>query len=82
MSTKTYPGDRLVRVGGIVFAIGALATIATVAPLFLGTSRFPTAAYLVCMLMPVGFAIAIAGLVRSVLGQRRALAEAAAAQRG
>ncbi|PAX86868.1 hypothetical protein CLM82_28125 [Streptomyces albidoflavus] len=31
------PGDRLVKTGGIVFIIGALATLVTVAPLFLGS---------------------------------------------
>jgi hypothetical protein len=58
-------GDRLVRVGAIVFFIGALATLVTVAPLFLGTDPFPSIAYAVCMLMGVGFLIAAAGVVRS-----------------
>ncbi|MGW5275050.1 hypothetical protein ACWEQP_21260 [Streptomyces sp. NPDC004044] len=58
-------GDRLVRVGAIVFFIGALATLVTVAPLFLGTDPFPSLAYAVCMLMGVGFLIAAAGVVRS-----------------
>jgi hypothetical protein len=58
-------GDLLVRSGGIVFLIGALATVVTVAPLFLGTEPFPAPAYFVCMLMGVGFAMAAAGLVRS-----------------
>src|SRR5690606_36537786 len=35
-------GDGLVRAGGIVFIVGAVATLVTVAPLFLGTSPFPT----------------------------------------
>lgn len=58
-------GDRLVRVGAIVFFIGALATLVTVAPLFLGTDPFPSFAYALCMLMGVGFLIAAAGVVRS-----------------
>ncbi|KLI96075.1 hypothetical protein ACWHAO_16835 [Streptomyces albidoflavus] len=65
------PGDRLVKTGGIVFIIGALATLVTVAPLFLGSDPFPTAAYLVSMLMGVGFLIAGAGLVRQISAQRR-----------
>ncbi|MDQ1010036.1 hypothetical protein ACWD0A_09295 [Streptomyces sp. NPDC002867] len=65
------PGDVLVRVGGIVFVVGAVATLVTVAPLFLGTEPFPTVAYAVSMLMGVGFLIAAAGVLRSVAAQRR-----------
>ncbi|MFI6686166.1 hypothetical protein [Streptomyces sp. NPDC050485] len=80
MSTETQakadhdapgPGDRLVRVGAVVFFVGALATLVTVAPLFLHTAPFPSFAYLVCMLMGVGFLIAGAGVLRSIADQRR-----------
>jgi hypothetical protein len=70
----TAPGDRLVRLGVIVFGVGAVATLVTVAPLFLGLHPLPSAAYFVCMLMGVGFALAAAGLLRSVAAQRRAAA--------
>ncbi|RYJ30775.1 membrane protein [Streptomyces sp. L-9-10] len=65
------PGDGLVRIGAIVFIVGALATLITVAPLFLGTEPFPSLAYAVCMLMGVGFLIAGAGVLRSIAAQRR-----------
>ncbi|MDT0343253.1 hypothetical protein [Streptomyces litchfieldiae] len=65
------PGDVLVRVGAVVFGVGALATMVTVIPLFIGADPLPTAAYVVSMLMGVGFAIAAAGLLRSVAHQRR-----------
>ncbi|MFE3514554.1 hypothetical protein [Streptomyces sp. NPDC059166] len=65
-TTPSGSGDRLVQVGAVVFFIGALATLVTVAPLFLGTDPFPPVAYAVCMLMGVGFLIAGAGVVRSV----------------
>ncbi|GAA2483687.1 hypothetical protein [Streptomyces gobitricini] len=65
------PGDGLVRAGGIVFIVGAVATLVTVAPLFLGTDPFPPIAYAVCMLMGVGFVIAAAGVLRSIAAQRR-----------
>nr|WP_202467048.1 hypothetical protein [Streptomyces sp. SID8378] len=55
----------MVQVGAIVFFVGALATLVTVAPLFLGTDPFPPVAYGVCMLMGVGFLIAGVGVVRS-----------------
>ncbi|MDK1472511.1 hypothetical protein QNO07_03560 [Streptomyces sp. 549] len=67
----------LVRVGGIVFAVGALATLVTFAPMFLGTERFPPIAYFVCMLMGLGFALAAAGLLRSAAEQRRQAGDAA-----
>nr|WP_179817310.1 hypothetical protein [Allostreptomyces psammosilenae] len=59
------PGDWLVRAGAVCFLVGAVATLATVTPLFLGADPLPTAAYLTSMLMPVGFALGLAGLVRS-----------------
>ncbi|MFD3519364.1 hypothetical protein [Streptomyces sp. NPDC058653] len=65
------PGDRLVRIGALVFIAGAVATLVTVAPLFLGTDPFPTVAYALSMLMAVGFVIAGAGLFRSIAAQRR-----------
>ncbi|WP_103508853.1 hypothetical protein [Streptomyces sp. SM13] len=64
-TTPSGAGDRLVQVGAIVFFVGALATLVTVAPLFLGTDPFSPVAYAVCMLMGVGFLIAGAGVVRS-----------------
>ncbi|MEV4428431.1 hypothetical protein ACN9M0_20725 [Streptomyces sp. R-07] len=73
------PGDGLVKAGVIVFAIGAVATLVTVAPLFLGTDPFPTVAYLVSMLMGVGFLVAAAGVLRSVAAQRRQARQVSAA---
>lgn len=81
------PGDGLVRAGAIVFFVGAVATLVTVAPLFLGSDPFPSIAYAVCMLMGVGFLIAAAGVVRGITVQRRqaraatAAADTAAGQR-
>ncbi|MEU7034862.1 hypothetical protein [Streptomyces sp. NPDC046237] len=70
-SDDSAPGDGLVRAGAIVFIIGAVATLVTVAPLFLGTDPFPPIAYAVCMLMGVGFLVAGAGVLRSIGAQRR-----------
>ncbi|MFG2194602.1 hypothetical protein [Streptomyces sp. NPDC048639] len=71
------PGDRLVRIGVIVFVVGAVATMATVTPLFLGAEPLPSAAYFVSMLMGAGFAVAAAGVLRSVAAQRRQARDAA-----
>ncbi|AYV28399.1 hypothetical protein HET69_09420 [Streptomyces sp. CJ_13] len=69
---EARPGDALVRAGGIVFIVGAVATLATMAPLFLDVDPFPAYAWAVCMLMGVGFAISAAGVLRSASAQRRA----------
>ena len=73
--TRT-PGDLLVRTGAIVFVIGAVATLITITPLFIGSRPLPTVAYLVCMLMGVGFALALGGLLRSARAQRRRIRDA------
>lgn len=66
VSTPTSgAGDRLVRIGAIVFFVGVLSTVATMAPLFLGTDPLPSIAWSLCMLMGVGFLIAAAGVIRS-----------------
>ncbi|MFB6839405.1 hypothetical protein [Streptomyces sp. NPDC056361] len=72
------PGDGLVKAGVVLFAIGAVATLVTVAPLFLGSDPFPTVAYTVSMLMGVGFAVAAAGVLRSIAAQRRQARESSA----
>jgi hypothetical protein len=70
-TNSTAPGDRLIRAGAIVFFIGAVATLVTVAPLFFGTSPFPTFMFGLSMLMAVGFVLAGAGVLRSVAAGRR-----------
>ncbi|MFF5571277.1 hypothetical protein ACFZDB_14370 [Streptomyces luteogriseus] len=70
-TNSAAPGDRLVRAGAVVFFIGALATLVTVAPLFLGTRPFPTYMFGLSMLMAVGFLMAGAGVLRSVAAGRR-----------
>jgi hypothetical protein len=41
------------------------------APLLLGTSRLPTPAYFVSMLMGVGLAVALVGLLKAAMAQRQ-----------
>jgi hypothetical protein len=71
MDPSEERGDVLVRVGAVVFGVGAVATLVTVVPLLIGTEPLPTPAYAVSMLMGVGFAIAAAGLLRTVAHERR-----------
>ncbi|MET9255716.1 hypothetical protein [Streptomyces sp. NPDC003717] len=70
-TNPAVPGDRLIRAGAIVFFVGAVATLVTVAPLLLGTTPFPTFMFGLSMLMGVGFLIAGAGVLRSVAAGRR-----------
>ncbi|GAB2961155.1 hypothetical protein [Streptomyces heilongjiangensis] len=70
-TNSAEPGDRLIRVGAVVFFVGAVATLVTVAPLFLGTTPFPTYMFGLSMLMGVGFLIAGAGVLQSVAAGRR-----------
>ncbi len=79
-SETRMPGDLLVRIGAIVFAVGAVATLATMTPLFIGAHPLPTPAYFVCMLMGVGFGLALGGLLRSARAQRRQTRAAASAR--
>ncbi|MFI2203739.1 hypothetical protein ACH47Z_23765 [Streptomyces sp. NPDC020192] len=79
-TNSAAPGDRLIRAGAVVFFLGALATLVTVTPLFLGARPFPTYMYLLSMLMGVGFLLAAAGVLRAVTAGRRQ-ARAAAAER-
>ncbi|WP_424643698.1 hypothetical protein [Embleya sp. AB8] len=65
------PGDRLVRIGVLLFALGTVATLATVTPMLIGAHALPTAVYLLSALMPLGFAVAAAGLLRSIRSRRR-----------
>ncbi|MFJ5264293.1 hypothetical protein ACIQAC_27920 [Streptomyces sp. NPDC088387] len=77
-TNSTAPGDRLIRVGAVVFFIGAVATLVTLAPLLLDTTPFPTYMFVLSMLMGVGFLIAGAGVFQSVAaGRRQARAGAA-----
>jgi hypothetical protein len=70
-ANSTGPGDGLIRAGAVVFFLGAVATLVTVAPLLLHAKPFPDYMYGLSMLMGLGFLIAGAGLLRSVAAGRR-----------
>lgn len=53
-----------------MFFLGAVATLVTMAPLFLGTTPFPTYMFGLSMLMGVGFLIAGAGVLQSIAAGR------------
>jgi hypothetical protein len=70
-TNSAEPGDRLIRAGAIVFFLGAVATLVTVAPLLLHATPFPTYMFGLSMLMGIGFLMAAAGLLRSISAGRR-----------
>ncbi|WP_406202110.1 hypothetical protein OH807_23245 [Kitasatospora sp. NBC_01560] len=71
MSTQSADrGDTFVKAGTIVFGLGTLATLVTFVPLFLHLTPLPTAAYWLSMLMPLGFLLALTGLLLSARAQR------------
>lgn len=63
-SPDRAPGDALVRTGGVLFAAGLVAVLAIVVPFFLGHGNAPEALNLVALLLPVGFGLALLGLLR------------------
>ena len=73
MSPAPSPSQTVFRIGLAVFAVGVLATVATLIPLFTGADPLPVAFYLLSMLAPLGFAIVLVGLWRN--GRRRRLRE-------
>ena len=77
-ANSAEPGDRLIRAGAIVFFLGAVATLVTVAPLLLDTTPFPTYMFGLSMLMGVGFLMAGAGVFQSLAAGRRQAREGAA----
>ncbi|AZS86545.1 hypothetical protein ACIQKE_13835 [Streptomyces griseoviridis] len=70
-TNSAAPGDRLIRAGAVLFFVGAVATLVTVAPLFLHATPFPTYMFGLSMLMGVGFLVACGGVLRSISAGRR-----------
>jgi hypothetical protein len=62
----------LLVVGGVLVAIGLLATVVVVGEFLVGLPTPGTWAYLVAMLAPVGFALLLVGLLGVAVARRRA----------
>lgn len=65
------PGDRLVRLGVLVFVVGVAGMLCAFVPFFFGRVDAPSWTALVASLMPVGLGIALLGLLRSARSRRR-----------
>jgi VIT1/CCC1 family predicted Fe2+/Mn2+ transporter len=65
------PGERLVRVGAVVFAIGVVGVLLAVVPFFFGRSDASSWTTLTASLLPVGLGIALVGLLVGARSRRR-----------
>lgn len=70
-AADSAPGDRLVRLGALVFGLGVLGVIAVVVPFLLGRDDAPLWTTLVASLLPVGLGLALLGLLRGARARRR-----------
>lgn len=68
--TSRRPGETLVRAGAALFALGTLGVLATFVPFFLGRGEAPLWTTLLAVLLPVGLAVSLAGLLRSARSRR------------
>ena len=64
------PGDRLVRVGALLFVVGVLAVLGVVVPYFLERDDLAVFSVL-SVLAPLGLAVALIGLLRGARADRR-----------
>ena len=70
---ETGPGDGLVRLGVIVFAVGLAAVLVVVLPFFFGQENRPLPLNLAAgVLPPLGLLLALAGMVRGSRSTARA----------
>ena len=60
--TSPSRSDTAVRVGAFLVAIGTVAAIATLVPLFSGLDPLPVGVYLLCFLAPLGLAVILVAL--------------------
>jgi RsiW-degrading membrane proteinase PrsW (M82 family) len=57
------PGDRLVRVGALVFAVGVVGILGIVVPFFLERDEAPVIWSVLASMAPLGLALALLGLL-------------------
>jgi branched-subunit amino acid transport protein AzlD len=65
-----HPGDLLVRVGAVVFAVGVVAVLLVVVPFLTGDRDEPPVLLdLLALLLPAGLGLALLGLLRGARHQ-------------
>ena len=68
--TSPAPGDRLMRVGAVITAVGIVCTVIAIIPLVIPSLALPSAWWFLSMLIGVGLVLVIAGLLRSSRARR------------
>jgi hypothetical protein len=71
MAPTRTPGDRLLRIGGVVTVVGLICTVIAMLPLVLPGLALPSAWWFLSMITGVGLALVIAGLAVSARSRRR-----------
>jgi VIT1/CCC1 family predicted Fe2+/Mn2+ transporter len=66
------PGERLVRAGALVFAVGVVGALLAVVPFFFGRQDAPSWTALTASLLPVGLGLALVGLLVGARSRRGA----------
>lgn len=65
------PGDRTVRAGAVLFGVGVLGVLAVLVPFLLGREDAPLWTTLAASLLPVGFGVALLGLLRGARARKK-----------
>jgi VIT1/CCC1 family predicted Fe2+/Mn2+ transporter len=65
------PGDRLVRIGALVFAAGVVGVLGMLVPYFLGRDEASTSWAALASVAPLGLALALLGLLRGARADRK-----------
>lgn len=71
MTTSRAAGDRLLRIGAVVTAIGLACTVIAMLPLVIPGLALPSAWWFLSMITGLGLALVIAGLAVSARSRRR-----------
>ncbi len=71
MAPTRTPGDRLLRIGGVVTVVGLICTVVAMLPLVFPGLALPSAWWFLSMITGVGLALVIAGLAVSARSRRR-----------
>lgn len=69
-SGGSRPGERLVRLGAVLFSLGVVGVLVTVVPFLLGRDDAPLWTTLLASLLPVGLGVALLGLLRGARSRR------------
>ncbi len=70
MPSETSSADRILRLGGVITALGLVFTLIAIIPLVLPSVSLPSALWGLSMLTGVGLAIVIIGLVMAARQRR------------